>query len=61
MADYQIYTVFTLIARKNSLNELKEGRQSLLRETLALFGQAQHPENQTLALLGLLQAATRAK
>jgi hypothetical protein len=28
---------------------------------LALFGQAQHPDNHTLAPLGLLQAATRAK
>ena len=39
----------------------KEGCLALLRETLALFGQAQHPENQTLALLGLLQAATHSK
>jgi hypothetical protein len=41
--------------------ELKGRRQAPLRETLALFGQDQHPGSKTLALLGLLQAATHAK
>ena len=41
--------------------EKKGGRQAPLRETLALFGQALHPETKTLALLGLLQATTCAK
>ena len=40
----------------------QKGRgQAPLRETLAPFGQDQHPIGKTLALLGLLQAATRAK
>jgi hypothetical protein len=41
--------------------EQKGGRQALLRETLALFAQAHHPETKMLALIGLLQAATHAK
>ena len=36
------------------------GRQAPLRETLALFGASPASRSQTLALLGLLQAATRA-
>jgi hypothetical protein len=36
------------------------GRQAPLRETLAPFGANPASRSQTLALLGLLQAATRA-
>jgi hypothetical protein len=39
----------------------KGRHQAPLRETLALFGQDQHPKGKTLALLGLLQATTHAK
>ena len=41
--------------------ELKGRHHAPLRETLALFGKNQHPRSKTLALLGLLQAATGAK
>ena len=39
----------------------KGRRQAPLREMLALFGEYHHLGSKTLALLGLLQAATRAK
>jgi hypothetical protein len=40
----------------------QKGRgQAPLRETLAPFGQDQHPIGKTLALSALLQAATRAE
>jgi hypothetical protein len=43
-----------------TLNEQKMRRQALLRETLGPFGASAASRSQTLALLRLLQATTRA-